>query len=515
MTAELDPRAATPDGAAGAALRVTGLSVTYANGFAALRDVDLTVQPGRRVGIVGSSGCGKTTLLRAVLGLLPHRATVTGRIELDGADLTGASQRRLREIRGVRLGYVAQDPFAACDPLRRVEHHVAESWTAHRLPPPAGEIERGLAGVGIPDSAVRARQYPHQWSGGMLQRATTVAATARGPVVTLADEPTSALDADLADEALDLLARTCSALVLVSHDLSLVARHTDEILVLADGRVVERGSSAEVLGAPVHPVTRALVEASVIRPRGVGRLTGTDPDDTPVSRVRAVRKEYRVGGTTTTAVADADLAVRAGEVVGILGRSGSGKSTLLRLAAGIEAPDEGQVELDGTAVWPAGSRRATAGARLPRRGFVMPVFQDPVASLDPRWPLWRTVTEPLLLSGSRLTRSQRRARTITELERVGLGGVDVDRVPGSLSVGQCQRVAVVRALIAGPALLVADEPTASLDVDAAAVVAGLLRDAADRGTAVLVVSHDRPRLQSYADRILRMTDGVLSEEDRG
>lgn len=487
------------------ALQVRGLTVTYPNGFVALTGVDLVVPAGGRVGVVGTSGCGKSTLLRSVLGLLPPGAQVTGSVHVDGREVTGRTERDLRARRGVEIGYVAQDPFAACDPLHRVERHVTEAWTAHRLRPPEGEVVRRLAGVGIPDPARRGRQYPHQWSGGMLQRATTVAATAHAPLLTLADEPTSALDAELSDDVLALLRRTCRALVLVSHDLTLVARHTEEVVVLDSGRVIERGPAAHVLGTPRHDRTRALVTASTPQPRAGLRLRKTARP--PAVRLTRAGRSYPGSGGPVPAVREVDLQVRPGEVVGVVGRSGSGKSTLLRLAAGLERPDTGWVELGGTDAWPRGRRRH---AVRPRPGWAMPVFQDPVASLDRRWSLWRTVTEPLVLAGARLSRARRRVRAAEELAAVGLGDIDVDRLPGTLSVGQCQRVAVARALIAGPALLVADEPTASLDVAAATAVATLLRGAADAGAAVLVVSHDEPRLASYADRLVRMTEGILT-----
>ncbi|GAA4308056.1 ABC transporter ATP-binding protein [Klenkia terrae] len=475
------------------ALEVRGLTVTYPDGYRCLVGVDLVVPEGGRVGLVGTSGCGKTTLVRAVLGLLPRGTHVAGSISVGGAEVLGRPERELRALRGTAVGYVAQDPFAACDPLRRVSSHVAEAWLAHGRRPPEGAVTARLADVGITDVVRRAAQHPHQWSGGMLQRATTVAAAAHRPPLTLVDEPTSALDAELADDVLDLVADAGRALLLVSHDLALVARHTDSLVVLDGGRVVEDGPSAQLLTAPRHPVTAALVAASTPPPRTVAAPTVGAPQVVLSGVTRSYAGHPAVHGV--------DLQVRAGEVLGVVGRSGSGKSTLLRVAAGLERPDAGRVQLGGEDAWTSG--RAT----LPRRGWAMPVFQDPVASLDRRWPLWRTITEPL---PGRSSRAVRRRRAAAELARVGLAGVDVDRLPGTLSVGQRQRVAIVRALVAGPALLVADEPTASLDVDSAAVVASLLRAAADEGCAVLVVSHDRPRLASYADRIVTMWDGELT-----
>lgn len=484
-------------------LDVRELTVTYPNGFRALDGITLTIPEGGRLGLVGASGCGKTTLIRAVLGLLPRGAVVEGSVTVAGNDVLRRGESETRALRGTVIGYVSQDPYAACDPLRRVRHHVEEAWTAHRLKPPPGAVVQGLSGFGIDDADRRAGQRPHQWSGGMLQRATTLAATVHRPLVTLADEPTSALDTELADSALRLLRRTCRALLLVSHDLALVARHAEEVVVLDAGRVVERDSSATVFATARHEATATLVRASAPPP-----LTRAEVRTEPVVELRDVERRYRHGGSALVAVAGVDLTLRRGEVVGVVGRSGSGKSTLLRLASGQERPDAGEVRFEGAPAW-NGPRPA-----LPRAGWAMPVFQDPVASLDRRWPLWRTVTEPLVVTGARLSRAERRDRARAELGRVGLAHVDVNRLPGTLSVGQCQRIALVRALIARPAVLVADEPTASLDVHAAAAVAQLIRAAADDdGAAVLVVSHDEIRLASYADRLVRMRDGALAQLD--
>lgn len=493
------------------ALEIEGVSVIYANGFRALDEVSLMVGRDEALGVVGASGSGKTTLLRAIMGLLPPSARVRGRIVVDGTDLLSLSARERRRISGRVVGLVAQDPYAACDPLRRVRHHVVEAWAAQRMAVPDGIVDERLEAIGIPDPAERSRQRPHQWSGGMLQRATIVAATAHGPVLTLADEPTSALDADLADDALELLRAASSALVLVTHDLALAGRHTHRIVVLDGGRVVESGASGDVLAHPGHPTTKRLVEAST---PSVWNADPGNSDSDPES-VRGERrvvvaadeitKSYRTkSGQTLPAVRATSLRLHAGEVLGVIGPSGAGKSTLVRLLAGMERPDSGSLLAAGEVVWGASGR-----PRMPRPGFAMPIFQDPVASLDARWPLWRTVTEPLVIRRGRMARPARRRLTSEQFGRLGLDDIDVDRLPGSLSVGQCQRVAVLRALIADPSLLAADEPTASLDVESAQAVSELLRVAADRGTAVVVVSHDERRLRSYADRIMRMVDGEL------
>lgn len=488
-------------------LKIEHLTVTYANGHIGLSDISLAIGHDERSAVVGTSGSGKTTLVRAIMGLLPPTATVTGRILVGGVDVAAITARERRRLDGWVIGYVAQDPFAAFDPLRRVRHHVQEAWRAHERDISDSVIDDGLVRVGITEPTRRGRQRPHQWSGGMLQRATTLAATVHGPVLTLADEPTSALDAEFADVALELLRSTCSALLLVTHDLALAGRHTDHIVVLDDGHLIEHAPTAALLASPRHTTTQALLRAATPVP---GRSLAP-PLSTGAAVLRAanITKSYIAGSARTEAVKTTSMELRRGEVVGIIGASGSGKSTLLRLLSGIERPDNGTVHAEGTLMWGARSTPT-----LPRPGFAMPIFQDPVGSLDTRWPLWRSITEPLVLSGQRIGRGARRERAARALASIGMSGIAVDRLPGSLSVGQCQRVAVLRGLIADPALLAADEPTASLDVEAASVVSEMLRSAADNGTAVVVVSHDEQRVRSYADRIFRMRDGVIREEQR-
>lgn len=475
-------------------LDVRNLSVTYPSGLRALDGVDLRIEHGQRVGLVGRSGSGKTTLVRAVLGLLPPGSAVTGKVLVGGRDVFALGERERRALRGRSVGYVPQDPFAAYDPLRTVRHHVHEAWTAHRDRPPADACAR-LEDLGIAEH--RTVQHPHRWSGGMLQRATLVAATAHAPALVLADEPTSALDEELADDVLAEIVRASGAVLVISHDLALVGRHTDTVHVLDTGRLVEAGPAARLLTAPAEDGTRELVGAASPAPRMCTAVPGV-----PVAEVVEVSRTYRERRVTTTAVDDVSLTIGAGEIVGVVGRSGSGKSTLARLVGGMERPDSGQVRLGGRDAWGGPPRRP---------GYVMPVFQDPVSGLDRRWPLWRILAEPARGRRDTPTRRRSRERAAALLARVGLGGVDVDRTPGSLSVGQAQRVGIARALAAEPALLVADEPTASLDVIAATAITALLRAIADGGTAVLVVSHDRPRLRSYADRIVTMHDGRLHD----
>lgn len=490
-------------------LDVDRLTVTYPNGLRALDNVTLRIDESQRVAVVGRSGSGKTTLVRAILGLLPAGTMVEGSVRVAGTDILGAPERVLRGLRGRALGYVPQNPYIACDPLRTVGHHVAEAWAAHRETPPAGAVAANLTSVGIDSAGYRAQQHPHQWSGGMLQRATLVASGVHEPQLTLADEPTSALDAPLADDMLTLVADQCTALLLISHDLGLVGRHAEDVVVLSDGHVAERGTAQEVLTDPVNSAARALRDASTAPPTqpGVRRTTGSgrNTSNRPAAELRHAGRRYRAADTEIPALRDVSLSLNRGEMTGVVGPSGSGKSTLARLVCGLERPDTGTVTINGQDRWASG--RSTL-----RPGFVMPIFQDPAESLDRRWPLWRTITEPLRGRGQRHSRTARKRLATGALSQVGLETIDVDRLPGSLSVGQLQRVAVARAMQADPTLLIADEPTASLDVIGAAAITDLLRDITDSGTAMLIVSHDEARLARHADRIVRITDGCLEEE---
>jgi peptide/nickel transport system ATP-binding protein len=571
-------------------LQYDQVHVQYANGTHAVRGVSFSLLRGECLALVGESGCGKTTMARAVLGLLPPSARIEGSIRLGDTEIVGASVEMIRSLRGLMAGLVAQNPFEACNPLDQVADHVAEAWRAHDQTPPRGRIGTALERLGIAGAPRQMRRYPHQWSGGMLQRATIAAAAAHQPLLIIADEPTSALDADRADATLAALRETGAAVLLVSHDIEVVARHADQVAVCYAGRIVEIGPRAEVLARPRHPYTRGLLAATPranaglpiplagtppklsapsagcafaprcafaictchsydpplidgvacpvfqqgpgVRAQGSGGSGRTNADPEPdqggetsealtfpsirhtsaaevVVEARQVAKHYDRGARAVAAVQQASLTVRRGEIVGISGPSGCGKSTLLRLLATIETPSAGEVWLGGAPASRGGTPRLLNP--LTRNGFVMPIFQDPLGSLDARWPIWRSVTEPLTAPHRerRPSVAQRRALAHERLEAVGLNHIDPDARPRELSVGQCQRVAIARALTAEPRLVIADEPTSALDASVAASILRLLATTAGNGTAMVVVSHDRLLLDVLCDRVLTMREGVL------
>lgn len=476
--------------AAAPLVEVSGLDVAYPNGFCALHRIDLSMTAGCSLGLVGASGSGKSTLVKALLGLLPAGSRVSGRVRVAGVDMLAGDRADIRAARGLLVGYVAQDPFAACDPLHSVGHHVEAAWRVHRRTPPPGAAGEELAAVGIADGPARVKERPWAFSGGMLQRASIAAGTVHHPRLVLADEPTSALDADLAGGVLGLIDARSRGLLLVTHDLALVRGHCARVVVMDAGRIVEDGPTVELLSRPRAEATRRLVAAcpqlsgAVRTPRPAGRVT-----------IRATGLTHGYGAPL---FAGLDLEVRAGQILGVQGPSGCGKSTLLRLLSGLEKPSGGEVRF----VTGDGVEHAERPA-----GFAMPVFQNPVGSLSPRWPVWRSLAEPLRARGERRTGPAWQAWAHERLAEVGLADLDPLRRPGELSVGQAQRVAVARALAPEPAVVVADEPGASLDVLSAERVYGLLGAAADAGAAVVVVSHDTARLTAVADRLLVHRDG--------
>jgi len=540
-----------------------------------VEDVSLSVAPGEILAIVGESGSGKTTLALAIPRLLPPGAVVTGDIELAGQKLGAMPARSLREFCGAKVGVVFQDPWAALNPTMSVGAQIAEGIRLH-----LGASRRAgwmravelLDEVGIDDARARAADYPHMFSGGMRQRVMISAALACGPDLLIADEPTSGLDAALREQILELLARLRRerrlAVLLISHDISLMARHSDRAAVFYAGRCVEIGGAAEVMRAPLHRYTVALLRASprvgVAPPAAIpgtmpepesfvpgcrfaprcahaappcdavtpalGEMAGhlstcvfpcvdgaivqsagatlPRPAGRELLRVSKLSVWYRHGwggGAARAAVRDVSFTLAAGECLGVVGASGSGKTSLARAVLQQVAHD-GRVVLEGCDL---ASLRGRAGRAARRR--MQLVFQAPAASLDPVQSVGAAIGEALLLGGWRDARA-RRDRAAALLAQVGLADSLLDRSPSTLSGGQAQRVAIARALAAEPVLLVLDEPTASLDVSTAAGLLALLRDLAGRhGLGYIVITHDLAVASVLAHRLALMRDGRVVE----
>ncbi|MFF8725054.1 dipeptide ABC transporter ATP-binding protein [Streptomyces sp. NPDC015171] len=487
-------------------LDITSLDVDFAD-RPAVRDVSLTLERGEVLGLVGESGSGKSVTALAVLGLLPRTATARGSIRLDGTELLGASERELTAIRGDRVAMVFQDPLSAFTPVHRIGDQIAEAVRAHR------DIGRAQAGaravelldlVGIPEPALRARAFPHEFSGGMRQRAMIAMAMAQKPDLILADEPTTALDVTIQAQILDVLRtaqrETGAALLLVSHDLGVIAGMADRVAVMREGRVVEQGTAPEVFHRPRAPYTRQLLAAvpRIDTPRTPRPATGD-----PVLKVRGLTRTFPVlKGTvvkrrtgTVYAVDGVDLDVRRGETLALVGESGSGKSTTLFELLELAAPEGGTVELFGQRL----GTLAKAQAKALRRRIQI-VFQDPMASLDPRLPVGDLIAEPLRTQGADRAAIARRVPEL--LTQVGLDPAHADRFPHEFSGGQRQRVGIARALSVAPELLVLDEPVSALDVSVQAEVLELLQRLKEElGLAYLFVSHDLSVVRNIADRV--------------
>jgi ABC-type glutathione transport system ATPase component len=477
-------------------LSVRGLTVEYA-GRAVLEAVDLDVDAGEAVVVLGGSGSGKSTLLRALLALVPAPGRVrAGELALrtDAGRLDLTAPGAWRRVRGREIGMVFQDPALALTPLRRVGSLLTE------VSGDPTQVEPLLRASGFAEPGPVAGRRAFELSGGMAQRVGFGLAVAGGPRVLLADEPTTALDGPAREELVARLreqAAAGTAVVLVTHDVTVAAALADRVVVLHRGRIVEQGTPARVLGDPAHEATRTLVRdvpwALPPRLRPASRPTGE-----PAVRVRGLTKAY----AGTSVLDGLDLDVGEGEVMGVAGRSGGGKTTLLRCLLGLERPDAGALQL-------AGIDPAVQGWHAVRRAVQL-VPQDPRASLNP----WRTAAQLVAdpLDFHRIgTRGARRARARELLAAVGLDGL-ADRRPNALSTGQCQRVAIARALAVRPRVLIADEPASALDVTLQAeLIRVLTQVVAEHGMTALVVSHDLHVLERLCDRIAVLDGGRLVE----
>ncbi|WP_442772232.1 dipeptide ABC transporter ATP-binding protein [Paenirhodobacter enshiensis] len=475
--------------------------------------VSLRVAPGEVLALVGESGSGKSMTSLAVMGLLPEGARCEGRIRFEGQDLTALSEDRMCALRGDRLGMIFQEPMTALDPLMRIGDQVPETLGLHRKMPRAAAlaVARGrLDRVGLGAERFALSLYPHELSGGQRQRVAIAGAIAAGPKLLIADEPTTALDVVTQAGVLDLLSGLVRdegmGLILITHDLAVAARMAGRVAVMQSGKIVEEGLTERVLGAPVHPYTKALIAASVL-PEGLPAREA--PKAEPLLSVTGVRRSYalprrRIFGPAerVTAVDGVSLSLAEGEAVGLVGSSGCGKSTLTRAILGLDRIEAGEIRLAGTRVWP--------GMANPARAPMQVVFQDPFGSFDPRRRVADLVAEPFHLTGRP---ADWRSRVELALSEVGLPAEAAGRYIHEFSGGQRQRIAIARALISRPRLIVLDEAVSALDVQVRAQVLALLgRLREKQGLAYLFISHDLGVVRAVTERCLVMDAGRIVEE---
>ena len=477
-----------------------------------LRDVSLRIAPGEILGLVGESGSGKSMTALSVMGLLPEAARVTGAIRLDGEDLTRLSEPEMCRVRGARVGMVFQEPMTALNPVRTIGAQVAEVFRRHGgAEDPEAAAREALARAELPPEQFPLDRYPHDLSGGQRQRVVIAMAVAMRPRLLIADEPTTALDVTTQARILKLLKRLAredgAGLLMITHDLAVVADMADRIAIMKDGEVVEEGETVSLFRGMRHPYTRALFAASTHRPARHGRAPGA-----PVLEVAGAVREYPLPRRglferrrSFRAVDGAALTIRSGENVGLVGESGCGKSTLSRAILALEGLQAGRVALLGRAFGPGAAAEARRAAQV--------VFQDPYGSFDPRWKVADLVAEPFHLIRPRPTATERRARVEAMLERVGLSAADADKYPHEFSGGQRQRIAIARALITEPRLVVLDEAVSALDVSVRARILDLLAELSERlDLSYLFISHDLHVVRAITDRVLVMQAGRIVEE---
>ncbi|MGO3288988.1 ATP-binding cassette domain-containing protein [Brachybacterium sp. AOP42-C2-15] len=513
--------AAPPAVTAPPAISVDSLSIGYSSGgriVPTVIEASFDVPTGSTTALVGESGSGKTTIASAISGLLADNARwLTGGVHLLGQDVSRLGERGWQAVRGSILGYVPQDPLGSLDPLQTVGGHVAESVRQARDVPPreARRIARELLEtVHIADAERKLAAYPHELSGGQLQRVLIAGALAGNPSVLIADEPTSALDVTVQKRVLDLLEELRDELslsvLLITHDLSLAAERSDRVVVLQHGRVVEQGSSAQVVASPSAPYTLQLFrDVPAMTPQKYAAARATlqtrreSLESEPAVQVTALAKSF---DGVHRVLEEVDVTVRRGEIHALVGESGSGKTTLARIIAGLTAFDTGTVEVSGT------PRPRIPAAVNPDPSALQLVYQNPLAALDPRRRVVDLVAEPLRIGGTAKAEARSRAQAL--LRQVGIAEETAARHIGRLSGGQRQRVAIARALILSPSTLVLDEPTSALDVTVQAQIIDLLfaLRAEDPALTMLFISHDLSLVRQISDSMTVLQRGRVVDQ---
>jgi peptide/nickel transport system ATP-binding protein len=511
---------------------------TTAGEVKAVRGANITVYPGQAVAIVGESGSGKSTTAHAIIDLLPGTGKVTGgSITFDGRELVGIDRAEMEHLRGREIGLVPQDPMSNLNPVWRIGTQVEEALKANGFQGGKAERKERVAGLlaeaGLPDAERRARQFPHEFSGGMRQRALIAVGLAARPKLLIADEPTSALDVTVQRQILDhlevLTRELGTAVLFITHDLGLAAERAEHLVVMFKGRVVESGPARQILADPQHPYTKRLVASApslasrriqVAHEQGEAsdELLAHHADAEPVRAPDAVvarnlTKVFQIRGarpgasTDFTAVDDVSFTLKRGSTLALVGESGSGKSTAANMVLGLLEPTSGTVEFDGVDVASLGTKELF---RFRRR--IQPVFQNPYGSLDPMFSVYRSIEEPLRLH--RVGNAKAREARVRELlDMVALPQSTMRRFPNELSGGQRQRIAIARALALKPEVIVLDEAVSALDVLVQAQILELLGDLQDElSLSYLFITHDLAVVRQIADSVVVMQNGRVVEQ---
>lgn len=538
-------------------LKISNLDVefnTRRGTIKAARNINLTVSPGEVLGLVGESGAGKSTIGNAIVDLLEHPGRVAGgSVMFQGEELRGLNEHEMRSIRGNRIGMIFQDPQTALNPLMTIGNQLTETiikTRGYKMPQAIETAIELLENVGIEQASLRLHAYPHQFSGGMRQRVVIALALAGNPELIIADEPTTALDVSIQAQILDLIKKLCKerqlGVIIVTHDIGVIASIADRVAVMYRGEVVETGKVAQILGAPQHEYTKALISAVPRADKKLHRFEsvdyieggdvrkpidisshwlgkGIDPSEDRTSGIPAISVDqldlsftlknalFKKNRKMLRAVNNVSFEIAPGETFGIVGESGSGKSTVARLIAGLYKPDAGKISITGQNVL---GNPKDANILRARRSLQM-IFQDPYSSLNSRMNVLNIVAEPIRFY--KLTSSEDETRKIVGdlLDHVGLGAQAAAKFPHEFSGGQRQRISIARALATRPRILICDEPTSALDVSIQAQILNLLKDLQqDLGLTMLFISHDLPVIRQTCDRVAVMRAGQICEMNK-